>query len=372
MGSPTTFAIKQITGDQNLKLELRGRALPYQPLELEGSMRAETTWYPGNAVATIQMLGAEEKPTVIKGMWKDKFIKSQTDEGDSVDPTGVALFKGVQVSDTLALTQAVDKIRLQGQLLEVTWDSQVRRGILNRFKQVWYRREDVEWEMEFIWTSRGEDQSPVTLPANPSPDSFSKQIALLLGQLSDALDAADFPVVTQFTNAVAQAVTDINFASDEIANAVTNTVTQISSPLDAAARALAAAQTLQNAGATIVGVCESTPPAQLVNLPDPGDLTLGPVLGAAQFLRGVKQAARDLQLTGADQADTLRSQTQLSALLGSFIARGPVDLRDIAQQFYQTPDEWRTLLQYNDLDSSAVTPGQLILVPRLSFADGRV
>ena len=59
MGSPSSLVIATLPGAPvQMSLTLQGRALPYQGLELEGTMRAELTWYPGNGVASVQMLGA--------------------------------------------------------------------------------------------------------------------------------------------------------------------------------------------------------------------------------------------------------------------------------------------------------------------------
>lgn len=376
MSDPSTFSISTLAvqGDtlstSGDKIQLRGRALPYQPFELEGTMRAETTWYPGNAVATIQMIGAEEKPTVVKGMWKDKFIKSQTDEGKTVNPSGVALFNGTQVADTFSLAAAVEKMRLAGQLVRVEWDSFVRDGIIKRFRQSWVRREDLEWEMEFEWVSRGEKQSPVTLPANPSADSFVANLAQLFNTLNDAIDEVVFGVNAEFTQKINGFASTIETAITELQAGVQNAVLQVSSPLDAATRALTAVVSIKDAAQGIKDLVEQTPLRSLRQ--DQEVLGLGDTLISDDYSRSIKDAARQIQLSAADQADTLSDDVNQTDLLASFVARAPTDLRDISQKFYGTPDEWRSLLQFNVLDSSKVDVGDLILVPRLGTVDSRV
>jgi len=372
MADPSTFSIVATTGNDRLDLKLRGRALPYQPLTFEGSMRAEFTWYPGNAVATVQMLGAEEKATTVTGMWKDRFIKSVTDEGVSVNPTGVALFNDQQVADVFDLASKVEQIRLAGQILRVEWDSLVREGILMRFRQTWKRREDLEWEMEFQWISRGEKQAPVSLPASQSPDTYSQQLRALLNNLVAAVSPPEFPVVEDLTLRIDAAVTEITSAVTEVESAVSYSVETVQAPVEASERALAATQTIVNQASEIRTAVEETPALFVISSTDRQSLGYEDALAADEWSRNVKDQAKAMQLTASEQADTLRTNARQEELIASFIARAPTDLRDVSRKYYGTPDQWRTLLQYNALESSKVDIGTLILVPKITAADRTV
>lgn len=389
MGDPSTFSIVNVTGQEPMELKLRGRALPYRPIDFEGTMRADFSWYPGNAVASIQMLGAEEKSTAIRGMWKDKFVKQVTDNGIPISNSGIALFNELVLFDTKAIADAVDKMRLSGQLLHVEWDDFVRVGILMRFRQTWHRREDMEWEMEFQWVSRGEVQTPAVLPLSATPQSFAEQLRAGVDRLVAAMQPPSFPVVEQFTSQIDALISEIDDACIEVENAVQSSIDQIISPIDAAERTLAATETVVTASSQIVGIVESFPPLDIIKsvaLPTPGDadveppeesafalsaspIGLGAALVSTTYARGIKGAARALELTSTEQADTLRSTVRQETLLASFVARGPMDLRDISQKYYNTPDAWRRLLSFNNLDSSRVQAGSLILVPKIMFED---
>jgi hypothetical protein len=314
-------------------------------------------------------LGGEEKPTTIKGTWKDKFIRPTTDSGAPVTPSGVALYNGSQVADVFQLTQAVDGIRLAGRLLEVKWDRHVRHGILTRFRQSWIRPEDVEWEMEFQWTSRGEVQTPVTLPLQPDAEDFSIQLTDSRKTLSAAVDDHEFQVNGDFLTEVTALLDQIDDAAIEAQNAAQASISQVMSPVDAAERALTAAESARLAAVAIVGAVESLPPAELLNSEDPAELGLGEVLAAASYGRAVKDAARAVATICSAQADTMRAIVREDQLIGSFTARAPTDLRDVSTQYYGTPNEWRRLMLYNDLASSALDAGTVVLVPKLSFAD---
>jgi hypothetical protein len=377
MADQSAFVIAQLAADGETTsgdtLTLIGRALPYQGFELEGSMRMETTWYPGNAVATVQMLGAEEKPTTIKGMWKDKFLRSTTDDNVSVEPTAVARLNDQAVADVDSLVTAVERMRLAGRLVKVTWGTKVRIGILTRFKQNWIRFEDLDWEMEFQWISRGEKQSPVTSSVPPEADSFAKTMATAFARLSAAIDTAtlQFQVVEDFMSQVNDAVSIIDSASQEMTSAVSNATQLISAPQDAGSRALAAAESIKEQASAIVTTVEAFPPLELVKTSTPEALDLGDALQADTFSREIKASARSLQAIASAQGDDLRASLDIDALLAVFIARGPMDLRDVSQRYYSTPDQWRRLLSYNQFASSAIEAGVMVLVPKLVSADAR-
>ncbi len=386
MAEQSAFVIATLDTDGQTpkgdKLTLAGRALPYQGLSLEGSMRMETTWYPGNAVATIQMLGAEEKPTTITGMWKDKFLRSLTDDviPRAVEPTAIALLNEQPLPDVDNLVKAVERMRLSGQLLKVTWGTITRIGVMSRFKQNWVRFEDVEWEMEFQWISRGEKQSPVTSSVPPEAFSFSKTMGELVDALKKAVDVGvgvvntvtvPFQVIEEFTDTVDEALSIIEGAADEMASAVDNATQLISLPQDASARALAAAESIKSSASTIITAVEGTPPLELIKTATPEALDLGDALQADTYARGIKDAARALQAFVAAQGDELRAGLDNDTLLAVFVARAPLDLRDVSQQYYNTPDQWRRLLTYNQLTTSQLNIGALVLVPKLENADGR-
>ena len=368
MGEPSSFTVSTLPGaKRRMSLELRGRALPYQPIDFEGSMRAEFTWYPGNAVASVQMLGAEEKTTVIKGMWKDRFIKSVTDAGTLVTPTGMALVNGRLVDDVYDLMLKVEKIRLAGQLLEVKWDRIVRHGIMLRFRQSWARIEDMEWEMEFQWVSRGEAQRPPSIPLAETAGDWAAEIKAKFDSLVASIQANTvFQVVESFTSAVSTYAAQIDDAVVAIQNGAQNVVNQFSSAQEAAERALTAAESVKAGAIGIIDTIESIPPLDLIKTATAEGLTLGDALLASSYTRRIKDDATAMAVYAATQGDTLRAIARQEQLLGVFTARQPSDLRDVSSAYYGMPDNWRKLLLYNNLSSSKLTVGQIILVPKLT------
>jgi len=167
------------------------------------------------------------------------------------------------------------------------------------------------------------------------------------------------------------AVEVIDDAALEMSNAAVNATQLISAPQDSVARGLAASESIKESASTIVTAVEGTPPLELIKSASPGALDLGDALIADTYSREIKAASRALQAFAAATGDEMRAALDQDTLLAAFVARAPMDLRDVSQRYYNTPDEWRRLLAYNALTTSALAVGALVLVPKIFDADGR-
>lgn len=418
VSEPSTLFISELTGDRNI-LQLRGRTLPYRPLTFEGGMRAEFTWYPGNPVATVQMLGADEKTTSINGMWKDKFVRSRNDVGLPVltGSTGVATFNGQRIADVRDLVEIVDAFRMRGQLIELSWDQFKRQGIFIRFRQTWQRREDVEWEMEFQWINRGEPQTPVAFaPSVPDLD-ISNQISDAVTGLTTIIEAP-FALVTTINNEITEIIETIEGAVGSLSDIANKAIDATLSPLEAVRSTLAAIQTIKAEAQAILDLTETVPARALrqaasiellvnqvaagsdvavtetqtqteagaittVSVSSTGavnalqttsetqtsaiaEITHEESLEAEVYKRDVRAAARNVRSVAAQREQELEAQTVRVPNVIVFSATADSDLRDVATRFYDNPEEWKSLLIYNNFDSSKLEAGQIVLVPPLT------
>lgn len=368
MSEPTSFLITEQTGEQR-SLELRERALPYKGYALEGEQRATDTWYPGNPVASIQMLGTKESPSTISGMWKNRFIMPVTEEGKRSTNPENALFNGSQVRDIAELINAVEQLRLSGQLIRVEWNGTVRDGILKRFRQNWLTVDDLEWQMEFLWGSRGEPPTPVTVPVGPATESYATQTRSIANGLQDALDHPPFEVFIEFTNQMRAITNKILEQIQTVEDIAVQTVKAVVSPIQAAEQTLAAMEAIKEAASQMVEVVETTVAREINNTIDIGDATIGKVLEADLYMREFKLRARELEWISAEQGDKFQTIVNQEDLIASFISVDDTDLRDVSRTYYGTPDQWRSLLRFNSFSSSRLRAGLLVLVPKLDLID---
>ena len=366
ISEPSTFVIREVTGD-NHNLTLEGRCLPYRPVSFAGSMRAEFTWYPGNPVATVQMLGAKEEATSINGMWKDRFIRTFTDTGAPVveGRTGVARFDGAVLDDVRSICRVVDGFRMRGQLLEVGWDEITRHGILTSFKQTWQRREDVEWEMEFQWVSRGEPATPIAFGTDIPQVDIAAKMQAAISTLSTALQSP-FALVTTVESQLEASMGVLTSAGAALEDLANKAAAAAMTPMEVAKSTLATFQTIEQEAENIDATLQSRPARALRSAASVADVTQEEALEAEGYKRGARVATRAVRSSAAQQGQELAAATTRQPNIRTVIARQDQDLRDISNQFYGTPTEWRRLADYNHLSGSRLDAGTIVLVPPLN------
>lgn len=220
------FTIKELTGDRRT-IELEGRAAPFKPYRLSGGHRVDLTRPPGSPNATAQLVGPDEDTTSINGRWSDRYLGRAAAFGD----TPIAVVDGIAASTCRELVALIDDVRVQGQLLEVTWDATLRIGFMTKFVQEWQRGEVVEWEMEFSWVGRGEPEDAAVFPAVTPVAEVVSSLSLsdLLG-LTDALAA--FRGLAEFLDVVVSALQQAAQLLDDMLSMVDLVATAIATPFE--------------------------------------------------------------------------------------------------------------------------------------------
>lgn len=408
------FTIRELTG-QMREVTLTDRALPYRPFTLTTTQRAEIGWLPGYAVATATILGAAEEPTTINGYWKDRFIGAIPGSTGPQSPFSAA--RGALVSVSASLTggfggqggstaapfsvdgkpvltvqEAVDlfdDICRQGQLLAVVWETQARHGHLTKFEKRWHNTHDVEWDMTFEWTGRGD---PVAAAVHATDVTAQDTRALLEATLDDAI------AVLGEAQAIARELTDLLDSQlqkiadlvQQVGDAVDSTGDAATAPLDTTRRMLGLLESIEGECVTAAEELESKPAiawhrlaqsatrvggtatyatARALGLETgsggPARLTVAQRVDAYAFVGSMKSALRAVKYQALERRAAMARQVR-SEIAGTFTARQGDDLRDAAFQFYGAVDEWRRIMLFNGLLSSALTPGQAVRVPRIA------
>lgn len=368
MSDPSAFGILELTGDKN-HLLLYGRALPYRPLPFAGKMRAEFTRYPGNPIATIQMIGPDEGTTTINGMWKDRFIKTTSDLGAPVfGQPGIATYNGATVANVFDLVQLVDGFRRRGQLLEVGWDEIVRHGIIRTFTQRWLRREDVEWELEFEWASQGENELPVGFSVTPPIVDIINGIIDSVNELTDAIAIiqAAYSTIASWMNTISNALDAIQEAAGALVDLATQAVNGVLAPLALAKKLTSTVQTIIDKAKEIDDTIASLPARASRYVQDISSLTQAEALESERLNRQARRAARKTRAESARKRQEMQANSQEQRPLAVITAKEGQDLRDISREAYGTPDEWRRLMAYNGFITSKLTAGDQVIVPKLS------
>jgi len=351
------FTITELTGSQR-SVELRDRALPYRPVAWGGEAKHVKKVYPGNPVATIQMLGPNETDTQIEGTWKTRYIGDMVTLEGFEDVGGAFDILGGGITAE-RMDEVFELLRRAGNQIEVRWGPKVRRGILAEYTGNFLRVEDVEWKCVFVWNQIGEDTAPrapdevttpqtglenalggledimamlppIILPNVTGPLIFAEQImaAATMSMTSALGGITGVPVVTpsQFQNISSLAI-QIGLASQSMMQQTTD-------------------QSIEEWIATNF---------------------VGDTLTAETFRRDLGAAAAALWLAALVARESVRARV-VNDYLATVVVRQNQTLRTLALEYYGSADAWTTIADANGLTSAAVARGTVILIPRRSRA----
>lgn len=407
----TPLVIRELDGEKRT-LTLSGRALPYRPLELDTSQRLKINWLPGFAEATSTVLGPQEEPTTMRGYWKERFIgrdPSAAAPGPLAQAAGFlqsvsgALsggfgsvgagesapisVDGSSVDTVQDAARLVDDIVRQGQLLEVTWGDQVRRGHIERFRKQWHNTRDLEWEIVFQWTSRGE---PITGSSVPTAATALSARDLVQGALDDITAILlEVPAISEELNdLVTSQLQAINTLVEQVSGAVLALSDIASLPASTAQRTAGLMRSIAfEAQSTIALIQGKPPPGYEADAPPATRvgstvtflsarasgqqtgaggieaLSQGQRVDMIALIARLNAAFRTMQRAAAEKWRQLLAQQQ-SDVIGTYVAREGDDLRDVAFAFYGDFRDWRQILLFNGLSSAQLTAGQVVRVPR--------
>lgn len=373
-GQASEWRVKELTGSKR-QLVFAGRALPYRPVTFSGTMAAEFTWYPGNPEATVQVLGAREDETTFNGVWKDRFVRESDANGNF---TAVAKLNGTQLGSVADIEEAVDSFRRQGQLLEVQWGRVVRHGLLTRFVRKWDRVEDLDWEATFTWTGYGEQPSSAVLSNQTDVGRLKADMDALYDvlQLAHAANPFDFVgSVGGVGAAIEAAVAQIGDRVNEVTDAVGQVAGATADAPSVARRLSGVYQSIRESSQQLLGVLRAQPPASVFNFAggEPGlggedsQPTFGEQLLAEKYVRDLYDAGARMRRLAAEQ-QFQAAKLVVPTLIAIYVAKDGDDLRLVARAYYGSQEQWRGLATFNGLDSSALSTGQTVLVPRQETA----
>lgn len=367
----SSVEIAQVEGDSPIVVVLRGRAMPYQGVSWEVGMRSKLTWYPGNPVATQQVLGPEEMPTTMGGKWKDRFISKaivvngdETRIGKAVQ--AVQLFQG--------LARAAKAVRVQ-------WLGEVRTGLIKSFRATYDRAQDIEWEVEFEWQSRDDETAPRGSGGGPVDVGTTSDLLAMLNRLEDIAALAPLAADIAVSN-VAQVISQINRVRDIALDAV---------------QILRVAETTVNLPMTLLGAAKSALTAIELEVKDLVGRVTGPRASGvdnwtATQLNGdttdPSQPKRSSSTTQQLKFEVWRRGVGAAAMLFLFTLQRQImalgaryqpqttkvitttetqTLYSISRQYYGSPDYANFLASVNRLTSVRVAPGTQLRIPPRPF-----
>lgn len=357
---------------------LQGRSLPYRGVAWGGTQELDVNWFPGNPVASVQVIGPREKPTTILGKWKDVFLLNPQNRGvlanfpplskaakaDSNERGGNTFKSSGSVPAQFAeraraLRDAFRLFRKSGGMVKVEWGSIVRFGFVSETDFTHDREEDIDFEIIFTFVGDSPSQPKPLLPEIELL-SLLKALLALLDEIINTLLSAVFAAqqwltrVNQFITKIGSFITELLDVISKLGDfafapaAVLGNLRRQLTAIKLAARDLFAdldAQTSAAVEAAFIG--------------NPVDVALNNLL--QQRLRATVQA---LAAEAARQANLI-SQANSPALLGTITMPGGTTLRDVARRFFGNPDDWRVIAEFNGFGGSVIPRGTIVRVPKV-------
>lgn len=363
VNTASAMVIEQLTGPARV-VRLVGRALPFRPFTLKTKQRVEITELPGSPVATGNVFGGGRDRTSCRGKWSTKYLGEQVAIAGTSNLSTPMTVDGQRIETVVDAVALFETLVMEGQLVRVTWDAQVREGLLEEFEPGWHNRNDIEWSMSFAWISAGEVLGPPSVTEEASVGDAATIFERRLGGLKSA-SVASFPTNPDFNEAIAARLTKITGVVGQVSDTVSSLTSQTLRPYDAARRTVALTNTLVAECRAMRDEVEAVPPRTLLVDVGPVEaLSLGAVVAALAYTREMQRQARALEREAIIRRAAMAAAIGRD-LAGTYTARAGDDLRDVSRKFYGTPFEWRRLLTFNSLGTTALTAGQLVLVPRI-------
>lgn len=378
---PAPFVIEQVTGEERVVI-LKGRALPLSGAAWESELAVELTWYPGISTANSQVIGNREMPSTFRGRWSDKLLFEASNTNGvqllnfpAVTPAGLPT-SGINGGSSFAaadsfpvasqearlaktVLDAVDLIKREGQKVKVRWGSRVRYGFLTRVLDQPGRGNDIVWELDFKWTGRTN-----SLPTRVAPKLNVLSTRAGLQRLLAALQAIwdKFALVdTNFANRLAGAIAALFDTISQIINSLTGVASLRFAPASLLNTLKAFLQLIRaHVAALREAFANNRSLAQ-----EKAEVGLPDATAIAQIVHS--QLRRQLAETAAFAAEQQRlvDEVSTSEIRATFVAKTRTTLRDISVRFYQTPDNWPRIREFNQFTGSAVAPGTEVLIPKL-------
>lgn len=344
-----SFFITEITGSQR-SIELKNRALPYRPIEWPGSQHNKQTWYAGNRVATIQVLGPRENSIEIKGVWKTRYLRS--------DAVLIGFDDLVSAGENITaeiLTKAFHVLRRSGNQIEIRWGPEVRRGIIESFIPNYQRIEDIEWSIMFVCSQYGDAPAPIATEKVSSPTKLMNASLIFLNDIFALIPVFLLPNVTR----------PITLTVTNIRTGVINLNRSLAFIFGGPAVSYSARRNIETLVKkiiddtnTLIGICANGPYLPFIPT-DP----VNKVLAAEVWRRKMTKASIGVQIASITARRNVRDRT-VPGFIGSETIRQNMTLRSLARKYYGDSDSWSVIADANNFVGSRVPIGTVVLIPR--------
>lgn len=357
------------------RIVLRGRSLPFSGVNFGTRQRTKITYFAGNPVGHLDVMGPEWTPTTMNGKWNDVHLFdprnsatlnnfpgiTQQAQPAGLEVQGATFTSGGSVPSQAAKTaralrDAMMSICRGGAHLRVEWASIVRYGVLREFSHVHRAEEDLEWEAHFDWTGDTENQ-PVPAPERLDLTSILRQI---IDRVTEVIDRLNDPLFRAevWVRELSGLVTKLGQLIEEILGTLERVANLALTPLEVLGTIRASFAGIILAANDMIDVFERQS-AVVVTSPtgDPAQIAID---NAVQYeirrLLARLAAEGRIATERVERFDSPRIKTVVTISAG-------VTLRDVAEAQLGAANHWREIADFNGVSSPVLPPGTVVRVP---------
>lgn len=363
------FVIEQQDGKRR-RIELDGRGMPYPSgVRWGGEQRMEATWLPGSPDAVVQLFGPKERDMTVSGRWA-------TDRMGGDSPGCVVTVDGRQLGTAVEAAQLMDLVRIEGMLLRVSYEGEVRYGFLASFDygpmpegRTLLR---VDWEARFEWASRDGQLAAPAIPNRIGTSALANKLSIALQEV-EGVDARMRGQADALRSELAEPVATLRKTSQAANDLAAAWLTRAASAASVARGTLSLTSGVLASSYALTQAAQGVAYSQVASLQEAGpregrtgglqvDAGLGAAVVVARDARGMVRKARDLAALGDEVATTTASALRETEPQIAHAMQGE-DLRDVAQRVLGSADAWRDVAILNGLSGTEVQPGYPLLMP---------
>jgi hypothetical protein len=346
--------------NRTLFLSQRARSIPHS-LPTNIRQREQKTFYPGHSEASVQALGPSYEDLNLEGRFDDKYMAAYRPDGaaNQVLQTPVTAIETKKLIESFVAT---------ARLCELAWSDVLLRGCLIEASFTIQAESKLEYKLKFSVHSTGDLPAP--------PPTRTKALPLVVVEME--AEVRRLPLVTpgaQWSKDVLREVAKVEGLIDsgilgplkDANNLVYGTITNLRSAAD---NVLGSVDSVLESARKLAGVTGQVRSACVALLEQSRqieyDATSAAVNGDVIALFGFAEArysmsstARNLLLLADDATDAL--EPLLPEWTVHRVVKGQT-LQEIARIYWGASDGWQDLADDNDLDTTSLFAGQLLMV----------
>lgn len=376
---PTSIVIEQLTGDKNLrsKIIMSGRCLPFQGTEIGLEQRIISEKYAGASEKTVQVLGPSDLPVTMEGRFATRHML-ENDFFIIEDTSGTR----TRVDTAEWARKKLFEFCKQGQEVRVSWGQDpFSVSYIGLIRQVTFPEKtplDIRWSMDFEWitvASLRVDRSQI-LQVTEDPKNLVEQIEDALEWVDDRIGelrgayqeyVQNNIVVMNNLLSMAQGLVDKTFDLATLPALALRNVAMVAGNVkqgmftmqtDSIGLIISYTDAAASMASVANGFAIMPWAPNMDSSTDDGDAQATSALAALEFeaiLRKIKHtAARIVAQSGS--ADTNEIKTIHEVKDGE-------TLRNLSMLYYGTQDSWLTIAETNDLESTVISEGMVLLIP---------